>query len=179
MQLTSNDRRTTTDSPTHQPSRSARWSWRSGSDARRRLRSERGAAIIETAITLPLLLALCVGIFEFGRAYQTYQILTNAAREGARIAVLPNPVPGAAEARVREYLQMGTLTYDSTVGVAVTPVNTSMGAGATAPGSQVTVTYPFSFIMLQPVAQLLVNGSLVGSPITVTATSIMRNETGS
>jgi hypothetical protein len=93
--------------------------------------------------------------------------------------VLPNPVPGAAEARVREYLNMGGLTSDSSVGVAVTPASTSMGTAAPAPGSQVTVTYPFSFIMLQPVAQLLVNGSLVGSPITVTATSIMRNETGS
>jgi Flp pilus assembly protein TadG len=120
-----------------------------------------------------------VGIFEFGRAYQTSQILTNAAREGARIAVLPNPVAGAAEARVREYLQMGGLAYDTSVGVTITPVNTSMGTGATAPGSQVTVAYPFEFIVLQPVAQLIVNGSMAGSPITVTATSIMRNETGS
>jgi Flp pilus assembly protein TadG len=150
-----------------------------GSDARRRFGSERGAAIIEVALTLPLLLLVSVGIFEFGRAYQTSQILTNAAREGARIAVLPNPVAGAAEARVREYLQMGGLAYDTSVGVTITPVNTSMGVGATAPGSQVTVAYPFEFIVLQPVAQLIVNGSMAGSPITVTATSIMRNETGS
>ena len=49
---------------------------------------ERGAALLETALTVPMILLISVGIFEFGRAYQTWQVLTNAAREGARIAVL-------------------------------------------------------------------------------------------
>jgi len=48
---------------------------------RRLLSGERGTALIETAMTLPLLLLVSVGIFEFGRAFQTWQILTNAARE--------------------------------------------------------------------------------------------------
>ena len=51
--------------------------------------SERGQSLIETALTLPLLLLVSVSIFEFGRAYQMTQVLTNAAREGARVAVLP------------------------------------------------------------------------------------------
>ena len=50
-----------------------------------RTNSERGAALLEVALTLPLLLLVAVGIFEFGRAYQTWQVLTNAAREGARL----------------------------------------------------------------------------------------------
>ena len=50
---------------------------------------------------------------------------------------------------------------------------------AKAPGSEVTISYPFQFVVLQPVAQLLVSGSLIDSPITVTATSVMRNEAGS
>jgi Flp pilus assembly protein TadG len=53
---------------------------------RRLLSGERGTALIETAMTLPLLLLVSVGIFEFGRAFQTWQVLTNAAREGARLA---------------------------------------------------------------------------------------------
>jgi hypothetical protein len=142
----------------------------------RRFRSERGAAIIETALTLPLLLLVAVGIFEFGRAYETWQIMTNAAREGARVAVLPTPIPGAVDARVREYLQLGGLTSDSTVGVAITPANVSLGAAGTASGSKVTVTYPFTFMVLQPVAQLVVSGSTLGGPITLTAAATMRNE---
>ena len=54
----------------------------------KRLKSQRGAALLETAITIPLILLVSVSIFEFGRAYQTWQVLTNAAREGARIAIL-------------------------------------------------------------------------------------------
>jgi hypothetical protein len=102
--------------------------------------------------------------------------MTNAAREGARIAVLPSQINGGVDARVRQYLQMGGLNTDNTVGVTVTPVNVSLGAGGTASGSRVTVTYPFSFMALQPVAQLVVPGSTAGAPITLTSTATMRNE---
>ena len=61
---------------------------------RTRVKSERGAALLEAAITIPMLLLVSVGIFEFGRAWQTWQVLTNAAREGARLAVLPGPDAG-------------------------------------------------------------------------------------
>ena len=143
--------------------------------SRRRFRSERGAALIEAALTLPLLLLVCVGIIEFGRLYQTWQVMTNAAREGARVAVLPS-VNGGAEARVRQYLQNGGLNSDASVGVTVTPVNVSLGAAGTASASRVTVTYPFSFMALQPVARLVVPGSTAGAPITLTSSATMRNE---
>lgn len=104
-------------------------------------------------------------------------MLTNAAREGARVAILPNPGPGAAEAMVRSYLRMGGLQDDASVGVSITNVELSMGAAGTASGSRVVVTYPFTFIVLQPVAQLVVAGSLTGTPITLTAQAEMRNET--
>jgi Flp pilus assembly protein TadG len=142
---------------------------------KKRVTSQRGAALIEMALTFPLLLLVAVGIFEFGRAYQTWQVLTNAAREGARVAVLPNPTD-SPDTRVRTYLQIGGLNYDSSVGVAVDPVTVSLGTGGTASASQVTVTYPFSFIVLQPVVQLVVSGSTTGAPITLTAQATMRNE---
>ena len=63
----------------------------------KRSKSERGAALLEAAITIPMLLLVSVGIFEFGRAYQVQQVLTNAVREGARVAVLPNQPSGTAE----------------------------------------------------------------------------------
>jgi len=138
--------------------------------------SERGTALLETAMTLPLLLLVSVGIFEFGRAYQTWQVLTNAAREGARVAVLPNVAAGAPEARVRAYLTNGAITDPATASVAVTASTVDIGGGATAPASVVTVSYPFSFIVLQPVARLLVSGSTLGGPVTLTASAEMRNE---
>ena len=45
---------------------------------------EKGAELVEFALVLPLLLVLCLGVVEFGRAYYTYNLLTKAVRDGAR-----------------------------------------------------------------------------------------------
>jgi Flp pilus assembly protein TadG len=50
--------------------------------------TERGQAVIELALTLPLLLVVVFGIIDFGFMFQRYEAVTNAAREGARIGVL-------------------------------------------------------------------------------------------
>lgn len=142
----------------------------------KRRSNERGTAIIEVALTLPLVLLISVGIFEFGRAYQTWEVLTNAAREGARIAILPSPAD-QVDARVRDFLANGGLVSDSSVGVSVTATTVSIGDAGTASASKVTISYPFSFIVLQPVAQLVVAGSMVGAPFTFNVSSTMRNET--
>ena len=44
----------------------------------------RGAAIVEFAIVLTLMLLIVAGIFEFGRAFQYYDALAKATRDGAR-----------------------------------------------------------------------------------------------
>ncbi|HXT33635.1 MAG TPA: TadE family protein, partial [Vicinamibacterales bacterium] len=75
----------------------------------KRIRSEKGAALLEAAITVPIILLISVGIFEFGRAYQTWQVLTNAAREGARVAVISGTTDDAVKARVVAYMQNGAL----------------------------------------------------------------------
>jgi Flp pilus assembly protein TadG len=139
-----------------------------------RYRNERGAALLETAVTLPILMLVCVGIFEFGRAYQTWQVLTNAAREGARAACIEGTSDADIRTRVNDYLQVGGLprvpdgniTIDHTV---------SLSAMAT--GSSVTVSYPFNFMVLNPVVRLVVSTSSVGDgALPMQAQSIMRNE---
>ena len=56
---------------------------------RQRLRSERGAELIEFALVFPVLLLVVLGIVDFGFLFQRMEVVTNAAREGARMAVLP------------------------------------------------------------------------------------------
>lgn len=46
----------------------------------------RGAAIVEAAFFIPLLLALLTGLWQVGRIIQVSELLNNAAREGARLA---------------------------------------------------------------------------------------------
>ena len=54
----------------------------------RRFDAEDGAELIEFAMALPLMLVLVTGVFDFGLAFQQYEVVTNAAREGARLGSL-------------------------------------------------------------------------------------------
>lgn len=138
--------------------------------------SDRGTALLETALVLPMVLLVLVGIFEFGRAYQTWQVLTNAAREGARVAVLPNAPAGAAAERVAQYLSSGQIDNPSTAAVRVATETVSIGGGGTAPSTRVTVDYPYQFIVLQPIARLVRRTSTAGNAFTMTSSAAMRNE---
>ncbi len=139
-------------------------------------RDQRGAALLEMAFTLPLLLLISVSIFEFGRAFEVWQVLTNAAREGARVAVLPGISDAMVTARVQQYANSGVLDAGVTPTVTIQRNSTISYGSGTASGSKVTVTYPFKFIVLQSVVRLVVNGSTVGAPFTMATSATMRNE---
>ena len=51
-------------------------------------RRGRGQALVEFALVIPIFLLLLVAIFDLGRAVFAYNTLTNAAREGARMAIV-------------------------------------------------------------------------------------------
>jgi Flp pilus assembly protein TadG len=141
---------------------------------RRTDRTENGAAILEAAIAMPILLLVAVSVFEFGHAFQTWQVLTNAAREGARIAVLAGTTDTAVTTRVRDYLTAGAVANGQTAAVVVTRNVTITGTAG--PATTVSVTCPFEFMVLQPVAQMIVSGGALGSPIALHAVATMRNE---
>jgi Flp pilus assembly protein TadG len=137
-------------------------------------KNERGAALLETAIIVPIILLISVGIFEFGRAYQTWQVLTNAAREGARIAVIAGTTDAAVRSRVNSYLTGGGLT---TLPDAKIVVKRTEALTATDTASVIEVNYPFSFMVLNPVVRLIAPGDTTGKdPITMKSSAIMRNE---
>ena len=139
----------------------------------KRIRNQKGAALLETAVTIPLVLAVCVAIFEFGRAYQTWQVLTNAAREGARISILAESSDAQVTSAVRAYMQSGQLPKYASAGVSV---ERTVPFGSNT-ASRITVTYPFNFTVLNPVMKLLNSGATAGKGTTVmTSTALMRNE---
>ncbi|MHB0960815.1 MAG: TadE/TadG family type IV pilus assembly protein [Pirellulaceae bacterium] len=72
----------------------------------------RGVAAVELAIVLPILLLALVGIIEFGRAVMVQQIITNAAREGARRAIIPGAKSSTALSLVNTYLD-NTSVHDA------------------------------------------------------------------
>lgn len=54
--------------------------------ARRRARGERGATLVEVAIVLPVIMMLLFGIIEYSSAYNDASVVTDATRQGGRVA---------------------------------------------------------------------------------------------
>ena len=52
-------------------------------------RSRSGVAAVETAVVLPILVVLLLGLWDIGRMIEAQQVLSNAAREGARTVKEP------------------------------------------------------------------------------------------
>jgi Flp pilus assembly protein TadG len=137
---------------------------------------QRGQALIETALTLPIVLVVCVSIFEFGRALQVWQQLTTAAREGARVAVLPGATTDGVKDRVLRQMEAEGLPNRNANQITVVTDAEMTTSGNPVSASQITIAYPYSFMVLNPVMQLITPGSDVGTPITMTASALMRNE---
>jgi len=141
----------------------------------KRMRSEKGAALIEAAMTVPMILLIAVGIFEFARAYQTQQVLVNASREGARIAVIDGTSDTDIRTRVNNYVKGGGLTALADGNIVIVR-NALIGAGP-ATASSVELQYPFTFMVLNPVIRLITpTDTTTGAPITMKAVTLMRNE---
>ena len=134
--------------------------------------NERGAALIETAITIPIILLIAVGIFEFGRAYQTWQVLTNAAREGARVAILTEKTDGDVQSTVKNYMTNGGLPKAAAAAIVIDR-NVPMGVNT---ASKVTISYPFNFMVLNPIVKMVTPSSTTGAPLTMQSVALMRNE---
>jgi Flp pilus assembly protein TadG len=133
-------------------------------------RSERGAELIEFAIVMPILIFIIAGIFEFGMMFRAFEAVTNAAREGARVGVLPGYDTPDVQTRVNDYLAASGLTGTRTT--TVTNQTLTTGAGAfTARSVQVSYVYPF--VVLSGFAPLF--GGNFGS-INLNAAAIMRME---
>lgn len=141
----------------------------------KRFRTDRsGQNLVEFALVLVMLLLLVVGVCEFGRAWNLYQILANASREGARLAALPSgfTTAGAVTTRVQGYLTNGNVDPSK---AAITIGGAGVDGGT---GTQVsiTVSYPYKFGYVGPIIRLINPGATAGADITITAQSVMRNE---
>ena len=142
---------------------------------RSRWLSEDGAQLIEFALVLPMLLLVVLGIAEFGFIFQRYEVLTNAAREGARIAVLPGYSTADVQARVAAYVAAGrvpTATGNPDITVLNVAIPTTPG-GPVLSGRRVTVTYTHTYMFLTAIGTWF--GATYGT-VPLRAVSEMRTE---
>jgi len=128
---------------------------------------ESGQAMVEFAIVLPLLLMLMIAVFEFGRAYHVYHAVTDAARLGARSAVVADPgtTEDSVYAIVRRALARSSVTGSATITLS------GWRAGTGTPAT-VTIQAPYQFVFLRP----FMKWTSTDAAITLTSTFVMRNE---
>jgi Flp pilus assembly protein TadG len=125
----------------------------------------RGAAAVEFAIVAPIFFLVVLGIIEFGRMAMVEQVITNAAREGARVGVIDDSTRQMVEDKVRRYLASAGIN-GATIDVEPDPPS-SAGYGESV---TVTVSIPFDDVSWLP------NPFFVGGK-TLTAQAVMRRET--
>lgn len=122
---------------------------------------ERGAAAVEFALIVPVLLVLVLGIADLGRAYHVQTTLTAAARDGARVMAIQNDFFAARDAARNSFTALGAPA--SNVKVFVTPT-TCASTGTAPPGTAVvTVTSTYAFL-----------GGFLGADVTLSGKGSMR-----
>ncbi len=134
-------------------------------------RAEEGAELIEFVIVFPILMLILAGILDFGMMFRSFEAVTNAAREGARVAVLPGYKLADVQLRVNEYLAASGLKSTVVTELKSIPVTTGVGT-FTAQG--VRVTYTYQMLVLSGVSKLFGGG--IGD-VPLEAVAIMRSET--
>lgn len=72
----------------------------------------RGQALVEFALILPILLILLLGILDFGRAIAAYNSVSNAARSGARVAIVNQDLTAIEAAVESEGISLGDIEVD-------------------------------------------------------------------
>jgi Flp pilus assembly protein TadG len=128
-------------------------------------RNRKGAAAVEFALIAPVFFLMVFGMIEFGRAIMVEQVITNAAREGARLAVLDGSTATNVRTQVTSYLSSASIS-----GATITLNPTDPSTAAYGDPVTVTVSIPFTSVSWLPTPWFL-------SGKTLTASAVMRRET--
>jgi len=137
---------------------------------RRFRRNSRGQALVEFALVMPLLLILIVSVFEFGRAWNLHQTITDAAREGARKAVIADAAITQDSVNAAIAARIAASGFDPADATITLPDGFHAGTGQV---TSVRIEFPFRFTFLRVLIGLLAQNDGV---VTVASEARMRNE---
>lgn len=129
-------------------------------------RSERGQAVVETALVLPIIMLLLLMMLDGGRVFHTWIVVTNGAREGARAAVIREDL-FAIDTKLQQAMPT---VIGGTWGFNVTPGYEDPLALPS--GDPVTVDVTADVVLVTP----LIGDLFGGSTFTVSASATMQLE---
>ncbi len=134
-------------------------------------RGERGQAMVEFALVLPIFLLVVFAIVDFGMGFHAWITVSNASREGARIGVV-GANAATIELKVRD--AASSLNHDADIDVTVTNAVDQGGD----PGESVKVDVDYEYSLITPLSSIMgiVSGGSIGPTIHFKSTSEMRLE---
>ncbi len=138
---------------------------------RRREKGEKGQALVEFALLVPIFLILLFAIVDFGMGFYSWITVTNSAREGARIGAV---LASENEIRDRVFDTAGLINEGTNMDVFVT--NSADNGGL--PGESVVVQVDYRYDLITPLASLVafLSGDIIGPQLTLSSTAEMRLE---
>ena len=124
-------------------------------------KDQRGQAMVELALILPILLLLIMGIIEIGRMYNAYLVIDHATREGARAGSL-----GATDSEIEYKIKTLSAPLNNSTGIQV-----SVNPISRVRGQDISVKAVYHFIFYAPMI-----GNIFGNPLNITSSIISRME---
>ena len=119
--------------------------------------SQRGQATVELVLMMPLLLVLVFVLFEVGRVFGSWIIITNSSREGARYGVVLTQDPAsdpAIQGRVQataQFLDVDAVPCTGSYSSCIQIDRAAAATGCVSPESCVTVTVRYRVFTLMPI----------------------------
>lgn len=129
----------------------------------RKLRTgEHGQALVEMALVLPLFFLLLFGVIEMGRIGYAYITISNAAREGGRVATI-----GGTDSEINTSVQNAATSLDpASLVINITPNQALRLSGQ---GVTIQVSYPVQLVI--PIIS-----AVIPNPVVVSSSIVMRLE---
>lgn len=125
------------------------------------VKSQKGQAMVELALTLPVIVLLLFGILEFGRISYSYIVITHAAREGARAGAV-----GKSDAEIMATIRENAPLPDADTNLHITELEPSESART--PGLLLTVEVAYDVQLVTPLFdELLPNPVRIKSRVTM------------
>jgi len=116
------------------------------------LKNQKGQALVEFAIILPIIMLLIMGIFQFGMMLNAYITIENASREGARAGII-----GSSDAGIETLIISTSPSLEpERLTVTITPNEISRISGGT-----LTVKVTYNYELTVPIISSLFNNVIV------------------
>ena len=131
-------------------------------------RGEKGQALVEFALLVPIFLMLLFAIVDFGMGFHSWITVTNSAREGARLGAV-----AATEQQIIDRVHDTATLIDEDTNMDVLVTN-AQGL----PGESVVVQVDYDYDLITPLASLVafISGDIIGPTLTFSSTAEMRLE---